>query len=106
MFLRGEAKRKQLGQGTGLIGVIYIHHVDQKIVLAELPHHLPADAAGREHTGNDAVLTAADSDGHEVPVAVIDGLEESGALGADGGGKGCVLDIAALVHRELVAENP
>ena len=79
-------------------------HMDLEIIFAEFPHHLAADAAGRERTFDDAVLAAADSDGYEGAVAVVDRLEESGPLSADGGGEGCVFDIAALIYCTIGAQ--
>ena len=59
MLLGAEAKRQDFRQSPGLIP-IRIHHIDQKIIAAEFPHHLAADAAGRESAGNDAILAAAE----------------------------------------------
>ena len=104
MFLRREAERQDLGQGVGF-AALRRDHVNEKIVAAEFPHHLTAHAAGRERPGDDAVLSAAHGDGSKVPVAVVDRLEEGGALGADRGAVGRVFDVAALIHRPVGAQQ-
>ena len=77
--LLGEAVGQQLGQGDGLDGAVFSYQVDDKIVPAEFPHHLAADAAGREGAGDDAVLSAADGYGGEVPMAVVPSAQSSAA---------------------------
>ena len=104
MLCRAEAEGQDLCQGPSLVTLL-VHHVDHKIILAELPHDLAADAAGRECAGDDAILAAADGDGHEIPVAVINSLEKSCAFAAVGGTVGGVFDVAALVHGAVSAEQ-
>ena len=104
VFLRGETIGKNFCQCAGLIAFL-IYHIDEKIILAEFPHHLAADTAGRETAGDDAVLTTADSNGNKVPVTVIDGFEEGGALGAVGRTIGGVFDVAALVYGAVSTEQ-
>ena len=79
MFLRRKAERENFCQCSGF-KAFGIHHINDEIILAEFPHHLAADTAGRETAGNDTVLAAANSNGHKIPVTVINRLEKSGAL--------------------------
>ena len=72
---------KQLRQSKAIPSAVRTHQIDRKIILAEFPHYLPADTAGGESTGNDAVFAAADGDGLKAAVAVIYRLKEGGALG-------------------------
>ena len=80
---------------------ILVHQVENEVIFAEFPHHLAAYTAGRKLAFDDPILAAADGDSLEIPMTVIDRFEECGALGADGGGKGCVLNIAALIHSAI-----
>ena len=57
-------------------------HVDLEIIPAEFPHHLTAHAAGRKQSGDFSILAAADGDGIEIPLSVVDRLKKRGALGA------------------------
>ena len=59
-----------MSQGHGLVAIL-VHQVENKVIVAEFPHHLAAHTAGRKLPFDDAVLTAADGDGLKVPVAVI-----------------------------------
>ena len=74
-----------------------VHQIDKEIVVAEFPHDLAADPAGREGPGDNAVLSAADGDGSKIPVPIVDSFENGGALGAVGGAVGGVFDVAALI---------
>ena len=96
MLLGAEAVGQKIGKGQSIVPV-GPHQIHGKVILAELPHHLPADTAGRESAGEMAVFAAADGNGGKIPAAVGDGLEEGGTLGADRRGKGCVFDVAALI---------
>ena len=77
MLFGTEAERQKFRQGHGFDTALRADHVDPEIVTAKFPHHLPANAAGGEGSGDDAVLAAADRNGGKIPVAVIDCLEES-----------------------------
>ena len=79
-----EAEGQDVLQGVAFVAVTGACHVDHEVIPAEFPHYLAADTAGREEPGNDTVLAAADGDGGEIPVAVVDRLEDGGALGAYG----------------------
>ena len=68
---------EQIREGDRLDASLCANKVDDKIIIAEFPHHLAADTAGREWAGDDAVLAAADSQGGKVPMAIVDRLEES-----------------------------
>ena len=76
VLLRIETEGQDLGQCSGFKSV-RVHHVNQKIVIAEFPHDLTADTAGREAACDHTILAAADGDGHKIPVAVIDRLEKA-----------------------------
>ena len=104
MFFGTEAEGQNLRQSPGLIAVS-ADHINDKIIVTEFPHYLPANTAGRKCAGDDAVLAAADSDGNEIPVAVIDCLEEGSALGAVGGAVGSIFNVAALIHRAVGTEQ-
>ena len=65
MRLGTEAVGQKLGKRNCFIGNI-IYKVDDKVIGAELPHYLTANTAGREGTGDDAILTAAHGDGDEI----------------------------------------
>ena len=84
MSLRAEAVGQEVSQRHS-VKAVRIHQIHLKIIPTEFPHHLAADTAGRELSFNDAVLAAADGNGHKIPVSVVDRLEESGTLSADGG---------------------
>ena len=98
MFCGTEAVGQQICHGAAFKGISAGDHVDHKIIVTEFPHHLAAHAAGRECAGNNPILTAADGDGGKVPMAVVNRLEDGGTLGEDGGGEGCVFNIAAAVY--------
>ena len=100
----GKTVGQQLRKGHGLEAGV-MDQVDYKVIGAEFPHHLAADAAGREGAGDDSVLAAADGDGGKIPVAVVDRLEEGGAFGADRGGVGSVFHVAALIDGAVGAEQ-
>ena len=104
MFFGTEAKGQNLCQCPGHI-TIGIHHVDDKVIVTEFPHHLTAHAAGRKLAFDDTVFAAADGDGHEIPVAVVDRLEKGGALGAVGRAVGRIFDITALVDRSVCTQQ-
>ena len=95
MFFRTKAIGKDVFQGYGF-KVLFVHQVENEVILAEFPHDLTAHTAGRELAFDDPILAAADGNGFEIPMAVVDRLEESGALGANSGSKGRVLNIAAV----------
>ena len=104
MLLGAEAEGQQLCHGFGF-EALFVHHVDQKTIIAELPHDLPAHAAGRKTAGNNAILAAADGNGSKIPVTVIDCLENCGAFRAVGGSVGGVFNVAALIHRAIFAQQ-
>ena len=95
---------QQLRQGDGFVAALRSHQVHREIIPAEFPHHLAAHAAGGEGPGNDAALAAAYGQGGKVPVPVIHGLENGGPLCADGGAEGGIFDVAALIHRAVLAQ--
>ena len=105
VFLPGEAQGHQVGQGQGGDGAGAVGHVDRKIRAAEFRHHLAADTAGGAKGGDLSTFAAANGDGGKVPVAVVDGLEKGGALGAVGGAVGGIFDIAALIDRAVGAQQ-
>ena len=105
MFLCAETMGQQLCQGDGFVASVLADDINEKIILAKFPHHLAADTAGRECAGDGAILAAADGDGHEVPVAIVNGLEKGGALGAVGGAVGGIFNVAALVHGAVGTEQ-
>ena len=93
-----ETAGQKLRKGGGFIAAVRTGQMDQKIIIAKFPHDLPAYAARGKTAGDHTVLAAADSNGGEIPVAVVDGFENGGALGAVGGAKGGVFNVAALVN--------
>ena len=106
MFLCRKAERENFCQYPGLIA-FGIHHIDDKIVLTELPHYLTADTAGRETAGDHTVVAAADSNGGKIPVTVINCLEEGGTFGAVGGTVGSVFNVNWILwHRTAQQEIP
>ena len=80
--LAAEAVGQQLGQGE-MLGIARFVEADDLQLRRKLADDLPA------HTAGHAVLRAARSDGDaaELEVSFADGLENGGALGADGGVK-------------------
>ena len=82
--------------------IVRIHDINDEIIFAEFPHHLTADTAGRERTGNDTVLAAADRNGSKIPLSVGNCLEKGRPFGADRRAVGCVLDIAAGVYCSVI----
>ena len=98
MFRGAEAVGQQLCEGQSLEIAVLSHKVDCEVIGAELPHHLAADTAGWKTAGNDTVLTAADGNGYEIPMSIIDRLEKCSALGTVCGAIGCIFNIAALVY--------
>ena len=105
MFSAGEAQRQQLCQCFYLPGVVRACQIYGKIRAAEFPHHLAAHTAGGTKPGNDAALAAAYGDGGKIPLPFADSFEKGGTLGAVGGGKGGVFNVAALVHGAVGAEQ-
>ena len=103
MLQRKTAGQKLL-QRVGVVAV-HLYQMHGKIHIAEFPHHLTAYTAGREQTRDDSVLAAADGDGGEIPMAVVDRLENGGALGAIGGAVGSIFDIAALIYGAVGAQK-
>ena len=99
MFFRLETEGQKLGKGGGFKTAVGTDHIYYKIISAELSLHLPANAAGRECTGDVAVLAAADSDGGKVSVAVVHRFVDGGALGTVGGALGSPVSCAP--HRPL-----
>ena len=75
-LLGREAAGQQLSQSLDLIA-LGADDIHQEIILAELPHDLAANAAGRECAGDHTILAAADGDGGKVPVAVVNSLEKA-----------------------------
>ena len=75
--------------------------IDQEIILAEFPHNLAANAAGRECAGDYAILAAANRNGLKVTMSIVNSLKEGSALGAIGRAIGCVFNVAALVDRSI-----
>ena len=65
-----EAKGQNFRQCPGFIA-IGVDHINDKIILAEFPHDLPAHTAGRKSAGDDAIFAAAYGDGDKIPVTVI-----------------------------------
>ena len=104
MLFCAEAVRKQLSQSQCFEASVGAHEGDGEIVVAEFPHYLPADAARGKRTGKDAILAAADGDGGERAMTIVDCLEKGGALGAVGGRIGGIFNIAALIHRAVGTE--
>ena len=100
-----EAVGQKLGKSTGLVSVILICHINEKILITELRHYLPTDTAGREHSGDNAILAAADCDGRKFPVAVVNRLEKGSAFCAVGGAIGGIFNVAALIHRAIRAQQ-
>ena len=96
MGLGPEAVRQNLGQRPFRAYTILAYEIHPEIIRTEFPHDLAADSAGREHVGNDPVFAAADGDGGEFPMAVIDCLEKGRPLGAVGGSVGSVFNVAPL----------
>ena len=105
MFPGTEAVGKQLGEGQFFVASALPYQVNDEIIAAEFPHDLAADTARGECAGDIAVLAAADGDGGKVPLAVVDRLEDGGALGAVGGAVGRVFNVAALVDRAVAAQQ-
>ena len=104
MLPSAETIGQKLPECHSLISFV-VHQIDKEIVVAEFPHDLAADPAGREGPGNDAILSAADGDGSEIPVSIVDGFENGGALGAVGGAVGGVFNVAALVDGAIGAQQ-
>ena len=105
MLFGGKTVRQQLGKGQSLVRIVRACQIDDKIVLAEFPHDLPADTAGGKMTGDDPVLAAADRNGRKLPMPVIHRFEKGCALGTNGGGEGSVLYIAALIDCAVSAKQ-
>ena len=103
MLFGTEAERKDFRQCPCFV-TVRVNHIDDKIVLAEFPHDLTANTTGRKSAGNDAILAAADRNGHEIPLTIVDCLEEGRALSAVGGAVGCIFDVAALIDRSILAQ--
>ena len=102
-ILRGKTVGEQIFQCAGLTRTICVNCVDEKIILAELPHDLAADAAGREGTGDHAILATANGDGGEMTMAVVNCLENRSAFGAVGRTVSGVFNVAARVHSTVSA---
>ena len=60
MLLRPKTVRQNLIECPLQVDTVLAHHVDPEVILAEFPHDLAADAAGREVVPDDALLAAAD----------------------------------------------
>ena len=75
-YLQRETVRQQIRQGPFFIP-IRGDHIDLEVLLAKLPHHLPAYAAGWEQPGDHAVLATTNGNGRKIPLAIIDGLENA-----------------------------
>ena len=105
MFGRIEAKGQQLAQINCAIGSVGTDHIDHERFAAELPHHLPAYAAGRKFAGNNAILAAADGNGGKITVSIVDCLKKGGAFGAVCGAVGGIFDVAALVYGTVGAKQ-
>ena len=106
VFFGRETEGQDLCQSSGFIALV-VHHVNQEILPAELPHHLAAHTAGREGSGDHPILAAADGDGRKVPVAVIDRLEEGRPLGTVGGAVSGIFIVrpCRMCPRFIVREN-
>ena len=93
-----EAVGQQLPQAEAL-GLPLTVEADDLHLRGEFHHHLAAGAAGHA-----VVLTfPGDDDAHKVPVPLADGLEDGGALGADGAAVGGVFNVAAGENRAVGA---
>ena len=105
MGFGAEAVRQQFYKCPFRIDTVFSHQINLEVILAELPHHLAADTAGRKHIRNHPVLSAADGDGGKRPFPVVNGLKKGGALGAVGSAIGAVFDIAAAVDLPVGAQQ-
>ena len=80
-------------------------HINGEIIIAEFPHHLAADAAGRENIGSIPVFAADDGDGGKLPLALGDGFEKCGALSAVAGAVGRVFNVAAEIDLPALCQQ-
>ena len=100
-----ETMGQNFAERNSLIAALCAYQINHKIILNKFPHYLAAYAARGELTGDLAVFAAADGDGGKFPMAIVHCLENGVSFSADGGGKGCVFNIAALVYRAVFTQK-
>ena len=96
-----EAVGQNFTEGNSLIAALCAYQIKHKIIFYKFPHYLATHAARGELTGDLAVFAAADSDGCKFPMAIVHRLEKCVSFSANGRGKGCVFNIAALIDRTV-----
>ena len=77
MLRGGKTEGQHFRQRVRLIGALRAAHINQEIIPAKLPHHLPAHAARRKDSGDDAVLPAYHRNGGKVPLSVVDRFKKA-----------------------------
>ena len=98
---RSEALRQELVQGEDFVVFCIFCHDDLEIRGAEFAQGLAAEAAGRGIIIGLVSMAADDADGGKAVHTFADGLGDGGALRADGGTIGGVLDIAACKNTSV-----
>ena len=105
MQLGTEAVGQDIRKGRLFPAILPCYHIDFEIILTEFPHHLPANAARGKCPGDLTALAAANSDGSKAAVSIVNSLKEGGPFSADGGGKGSIFNVAALIDCAVSAQK-
>ena len=100
-----KAVRKQLGEGVAIVAAVFSGHIDPEITCTEFPHHLAAHTAGRESTGDVAILATADSNSGKIPAAFRNRFENSCPLSTVGWAVGSVFNVAAGIYLPVGAKK-